>query len=163
MGEEVGRRAVMAELEILKAKGDVEGAHALFLEAAPVYGMDDDLKRAAGETATFAGPAGEPVDRPTRRPSRGSSRRASRSSRPASTPSGRRRRPCRSGRAKATVGATGAVTEPSLVSTTLANPTAEACLVKAIGAMKFPAPPVGAVVVMTWPIEFAPAAVVAKP
>lgn len=160
----VGRRAVIAQLEILKAKGDMEGAHALFLEAVPVYGSDDDLKKAAGETATFAGPAGEPVDAAYVVTLEGAIQQAHPKLR-ACIDTERKKAPTLAGRvvAKATVGANGAVTEPSLVNSTLAHPAAEACLVKQLGAMKLPAPPAGAVVVATWPIEFAAPAVVAKP
>lgn len=151
---EVGRRAVETQLEILHARGDA-GARGMYLEAAGIYGVSDTLKRAAGESATFAGPAGEPVDAAYQV----ALEEAIQKNVPklqSCIDTERKKTPSLSGRlvAKMTVGANGSVTEPSLANTTLANPTAEACVVKAISTLKLPPAPTGAPVVVTYPIDF---------
>jgi tetratricopeptide (TPR) repeat protein len=156
--KDVGRRAVTVNLEILKAKGDMEGAHALYLQAAEIYGPADALKRAAGEPPTFTSAGGQPVDAAYQASIEGVITKAMPKLQ-GCIDTERKKAPTLAGRvvAKMTVGANGSVTEPSLVSTTLGNPAAEACLVKQLTALKFPAPPAGAVAV-AYPFEFAPPA-----
>jgi hypothetical protein len=69
------------------------------------------------------------------------------------------RRPALAGRVVAsfTIAPTGRVLASLLQSSTLSEPTAEACIVSAIRRWDFPAPEGGGVVVVTYPFQLAPA------